>query len=406
MADHLGVPMLGAEPVTTISEPGTTVSDPSTSVSAFTQEVFGHMARADQRRWAQAYLQGLLMTPGRKSMRRLAATVSGSRTAAMSLHQFVNASPWEWGPARRELLRLTERHSTAIAWTVGTVILPKRGDHSCGVHRRFVPTAGRTINCQVGIGAFVASQADAIPVDWSLLLPEQWTQDARMRSRARIPDSLDFRPMWAQILHLVDTMASRTSGPRLPVVAELSDPADVGPLLHGLSTRGQEFVIRVPAALRVLGAPAPGRMRGTDSGQQARPARDFVGRNGLLPQRLAGADGQRRQVPFLSQPVRLPGLGHTYRLFSLWRHTGDSPSQVWITNLTGHSIDRLAGLARLLSRTATAVDSLERDFGLLDFEGRSFPGWHHHVTLASAAYAYSRLSPDAAADDAWFDLRV
>ncbi|MEU8193133.1 hypothetical protein AB0C10_05050 [Microbispora amethystogenes] len=28
----------------------------------------------------------------------------------------------------------------------------------------------------------------------------------------------------------------------------------------------------------------------------------------------------------------------------------------------------------------------------LGFSGRSYPGWHHHTTLVSAAYAYSRLA--------------
>jgi len=32
-----------------------------------------------------------------------------------------------------------------------------------------------------------------------------------------------------------------------------------------------------------------------------------------------------------------------------------------------------------------------QDFGLLDFEGRSFPGWYHHMALVSAAYTYRRL---------------
>ncbi|MER7834530.1 hypothetical protein ABTY98_01100 [Streptomyces sp. NPDC096040] len=27
---------------------------------------------------------------------------------------------------------------------------------------------------------------------------------------------------------------------------------------------------------------------------------------------------------------------------------------------------------------------------LLDFAGRSFPAWHHHMTMASAAYAHLR----------------
>jgi hypothetical protein len=31
------------------------------------------------------------------------------------------------------------------------------------------------------------------------------------------------------------------------------------------------------------------------------------------------------------------------------------------------------------------------DFGLLDREGRSFPGRHRHMTLAPAAYASSTL---------------
>ena len=38
--------------------------------------------------------------------------------------------------------------------------------------------------------------------------------------------------------------------------------------------------------------------------------------------------------------------------------------------------------------------------GLDHFEGRSFKGWHHHVTLVSAAHAFvtlQRLDPKAAA---------
>ncbi len=36
-----------------------------------------------------------------------------------------------------------------------------------------------------------------------------------------------------------------------------------------------------------------------------------------------------------------------------------------------------------------------------DFEGRSFVGWHHHMTLVSAAYAYDSLGvayPDSATE--------
>ncbi|MDO0939365.1 transposase [Streptomyces sp. DG2A-72] len=388
------------------SRPGTLEAARSVPVSSFAQAIFGHMGRVDQRRWAQAYLQGLLTTPGRKSVRRLAAAVSASPTAAMSLQQFVNASPWDWGPARRELTRLAERHTKPRAWTVGNAILPKRGDYSCGVHRRFVPAVGRTINCQVGIGVFVASDEENIPVDWRLLLPQQWTDDDGMRARARIPESLGCRPMWAQVLNLVDTMALRTSRPRVPVVADMSECADVEPLLHGLSRRGHEFLVAAPASLQVVGGsgsrPAVVGGAAADAAHHARAAQDFVRHNGAY-QRLAGVERPRRQMQFLSQPVRLPGMGHTYRLFTEWRPGAASP-RVWATNLVGHTIDHLVSLTRLHSGMTAAIDSLERDFGLLDFEGRSFPGWHHHVTLASAAYAYTRLSRCAAGDSGWLDL--
>lgn len=155
---------------------------------AFVAEIFGRLPRADQRRWAHVYTRGLLMTPGRKTVRRLAAAGSDSATAAQALHQFVNASPWDWEPIRARLADWVLRRSDPRALLIGTVVLPKRGDRSCGVHRRFVPQEGRTVNCQVGIGAFLAADRATVPVDWRLLLPGAWSGDSQVRSRARIPE--------------------------------------------------------------------------------------------------------------------------------------------------------------------------------------------------------------------------
>ncbi|MEU3249106.1 IS701 family transposase, partial [Streptomyces sp. NPDC006875] len=41
---------------------------------------------------------------------------------------------------------------------------------------------------------------------------------------------------------------------------------------------------------------------------------------------------------------------------------------------------------------------LKHGLGLDHFEGRSWPGWHHHVTLVTAAHAFlteQRLAPKA-----------
>ena len=48
-----------------------------------------------------------------------------------------------------------------------------------------------------------------------------------------------------------------------------------------------------------------------------------------------------------------------------------------------------------LAELSDQVDAELHDFyantGLLHFEGRSFPGWQHYVTLVSIAHAWSHL---------------
>ncbi|MEU9242525.1 transposase [Streptomyces shenzhenensis] len=363
-------------------------------VPEFAETLFGYLPRADQRRWARVYLQGLLAAPGRKSIRHLAAAVSGSPTAPQSLHQFVNASPWDWAPARRELLGWAERRTAVRALSIGMAILPKRGEHSCGVHRRFVPTLGRTVNCQLGLGLFASSEVGDLPVDWRLVLPPPWDEDARLRERTRIPESVRHQPLWAHALSLVEAAAA--DGVRFPVVADLGDCPDAGPLAIVLRRRGHDFVTSVPANLRVLPADAdpgtPSAVRRTDvppqGGTSALALLHRRGGRGPVPVRPLGP-ARPRTAQARSALARLPGTRQVFRLFTEVHPAEDQRPQVWITNLLDRPADHLLGLARLSRGTRRALDRLEQDFGMLDFEGRSYPGWHHHMTLVSAACAYA-----------------
>ncbi|MFJ6700847.1 IS701 family transposase [Streptomyces sp. NPDC091272] len=375
--------------------------DGAADLSVFTERLFGHLPRADQRRWAQSYLQGLLSTPGKKSVRRLAAAVSSSPTASQSLQQFINASPWEWEPAREALGRTVEAHTVPRAWTLAAAVLPKRGDHSCGVHRRFVPAVGRTINCQLGLSAFLSSGEEHLPVDWRLMLPEHWNEDARLRERTKIPDSARHRPLWAHALELVDALTARTSLAPVPVVADMSGYLDAVPLVDGLSTRGRDFVLAVPGSLQVLpGSTRPsGPYHGAPDPQRLMTAAHLLHQHSTRQPHTTTltADGHQRHVRIMSALVRLPGARHTYRVFTEWRPTGRRPPRVWISNMVDHRLNQLSALARLRTGTDAVMDTLQQDYGLLDFEGRSYPGWHHHMTLVSSAYAYSRLLAPARA---------
>ncbi|MGW1075425.1 IS701 family transposase [Streptomyces sp. NPDC002537] len=375
---------------------------PWASVSVFAETVFGSLHRTDQRRWADAYLKGLLSTPGKKTVRRLATTVSDSPTASQSLHQFVNASPWDWAPVREELTRWTEERAVPRAWVLAESFLRKRGEHSCGVHRRFAPATGRSINCQAAVGAFLATDAQAVPVDWHLHLPGTWAKDPERRQRARIPSEVRYQGIEEQSLDLVDGLTARTLLPAAPVVADASAHTDAGALVQGLSLRGHDFVVAVRPSLAVL----PGghlRLQHHHGGDGADPleARSVLGHPGNqvrienFPPTGPGQTGTSAVTTLVRLPhgpADRPAAHRTYRLLAIRPATGRRASQLWLTNMLHRRTDELLALTRLHAQANDTVRHLESDFGLADFEGRSYPGWHHHMTLVSAAYAHCRLS--------------
>ncbi|MBG0855467.1 transposase [Streptomyces spinoverrucosus] len=355
---------------------------PTDQLSDFADSVFAHLNRVDQRRWGHAYLLGLLTTPGKKTVRRLAAAVTDSPTASQSLQQFVNSSPWEWEPARHELARWVDERLRPRAWTIATTVMPKRGDHSCGVHRRFIPRLGQTVNCQVGVGLFLSDGECAVPVDWRLHLPEHWTLP-RLRSRARIPGDARPTPMCADVFDMVDSLRRGTGVAPLPLVADMRD-GEAADLVRLLTRQRHDFVVAVPANFPVLPADAPG---------PDRPALTLLAQFAMDDTPAAGGD-----TGVLSSLVRLPGSGapglhgrRVLRLFTDWRAGRRRPAVVWITNMVRRRTTELLSLVEHHAGTADTVGELERDFGLLDFEGRSYPGWHHYMTLVSAAHAFRAL---------------
>ncbi|GFH39242.1 IS701 family transposase [Streptomyces pacificus] len=375
------------------------------SLPVFAERIFERLPRADQRRWAEAYVQGLLTTSGKKSVRRLAAAISSSPATSQALHQFVNASPWDWTPVRAELARWVEQQMTPRAWVLGQAVLRKRGEHSCGVHRRFLPSTGRSVTCQLGVGVFLSSDDQAVPVDWRLLLPGSWSKDPERRVRTRIPDGIGPRSVEQHALDLVDALTAAGRTAPLPVVADLEGSGGTGAeaLVGGLAGRGRDFVVAVPDTLQVAvgGHLRLQHPRGGEGRSPVLAARSlFESDAGALTrtESVAPPDGRGRHTCVMSSFVRLPQRGgngarihRTYRLFATRTDNGRRPLQLWLTSLTHARTDTLLALTRTLGQAGHSVREMSDEFGLLDFEGRSYPGWHHHMSLVSAAYAYSRL---------------
>jgi hypothetical protein len=370
-------------------------------LAEFTQNVFGSLPRADQRRWAGVYLCGLLNTPGRKTMKRIALQASGEADSAQALQQFITSSPWDWREPRAALARAAARRLPDHAWVTGTFVSEKRGGRSVGVHRRFVPGLGATVNCQVGVGLFLASEAEAIPVDWSLVLDGGWCDDAALRRRARIPDTVGAASAWERAVGMADAADALSGEARAPLVVDLTATGDFAGVTAAMADGTREILARVrpdqPVELaRRVGSPVFGAV----STVEQLIGRGGAGRPRGVPARYADGAGPLR---LRSAPVHLPGARHAvpgnappvYRLFALGLPGGPDEPQYWISTLRRRDMGYVLSLMRRLRVVRSTVRVLGEGFGLTDFEGRSFPGWHHHMTMVSAAYAYSRLSPPA-----------
>ncbi|WP_327392130.1 transposase [Streptomyces sp. NBC_01186] len=364
-------------------------------LARFLDEVFSALPRCDQRRWAGAYLHGLLTVRGRKSLRNLAGSVSASSTASQCLQQFISASTWEWAPLRLAVARYAQKSAAVEAWTVATAAIPKRGEQSVGVRRRFVPELGRTLNCQSAVGLFLATEAGSVPVDWRLRLDGPWALDAGRRRRARLPEHARPQPVWADVLEMTAQLSAQLLP--APVVADLRVVAASEQLMAGLADQELDFLVEISPDQEVL--PRPGRHtsprtalpRATGAATLARRTRDGIrppGQAAHLPRSVPGTYGEQLvPCPVL---VTLPRVPAALRMWAQWQPGRVRPARVWLTNLTHARPQTVARLIRHAGDRA-AVAALEEDFGLLDFEGRSYPGWHHHMTMVSAACAYRSL---------------
>jgi SRSO17 transposase len=101
----------------------------------------------------------------------------------------------------------------------------------------------------------------------------------------------------------------------------------------------------------------------------------------------------RRAVAFGDLPVQW--------LIAQWPPGQPEPTRYWLSNLPADTAYRtLVRSAKLRWRIEHDYRELKTELGLDHFEGRTWQGWHHHVTLVCAAHAFltlQRLDPKAPA---------
>ncbi|MGW6272010.1 IS701 family transposase [Streptomyces sp. NPDC055060] len=350
------------------------------AVSALCQGVFEPLPRADQRRKAELYVRGLLTARGRKTMRNIAAH-AGMPAGEQSLHHFISCSTWDWRPVRVNLAAQLDALLNLQAWVVKPMVIPKSGAHSVGVERRFDAGSGHMVTGQQAFGMWAVSEETSVPVSWALHLPDETTLAgcaaravldlAETRTLPRLPVVVDAVEGGAE------TVPAHLAAAGLPFLMEVAPGTPVqvtDPQLPGaaaeVSTAGH--VIDVAGALR-----RP--VRYEDRGDRSVHTGFVAALRVELPEPAAGPRRRTRT----RRPLLLVGE---------WTDARRRPERYWLTDMVTAPPALLMRLAHLSRRIESGATEQSDRVGMRDFEGRSFQGWHRHVTLASAAHAAAALN--------------
>lgn len=351
----------------------------------------------DRRRRASfaLYAMGILGEHDRKSVEPLAAAAGAEPAEAQRLHDhllhFVNHSEWDDRPVReyatRYALRAIEERREAIsAWIVDDTGFLKQGKHSPGVQRQYTGSAGKTANCQIAVSLTVATDTEHVPIAMQLYLPESWTRDRTRCAKAKIPATAEYRPKWKMALRMIDE-AKRAGVPAGVVLADAAY-GNVSEFRSALRLLDFEYSVGVNATTvvtpvsKVAGVPiAPLSLASLAKKLPRRAYRATTWRQGSRRAMMsrfammkvdAGDDDGAHHVLLIEWPENEKEPTH----FTL-AHLRRAPSRKALVRIT-----------KARWRTERVYQDLKGELGLDHYEGRSFRGWYHHVTVVFCCYAF------------------
>jgi len=369
--------------------------------------VFG---RSERRYWCKLYLTGLLLEGERKSIEPMAARLPGGDEQC--LQQFVNQSAWHHDTIQRQLLRLLIKRfgQSPGVLALDDTPLPKKGEHSVGVARQYCGALGKVSNCQAIVTwHFTNSKGVHSPMLGQLYLPESWTLDSDRMRRAGVPeDNQGFRKKWQIALELLDKMNEEVA---YDAVVCDAGYGEIRPFLHELDHRKITFVAQVPeshcfwpADIEVDKVQKPmGRPRRfeTVADKQMQP---LSAKQWRLKLEAGPAKWQEIKLPLQKKKkVKVLAVRVRETVDQAWRRPGpdrwllveqrsDGSHCYWVSNAgVKTTIKQMILWGHQRWQVEQGYQQMKEELGLDHFEGQSWRGLHHHLTLCFMAYGFLRL---------------
>lgn len=367
----------------------------------FFDKVGAVLGRSERRESFAVYAHGILGDGERKSIEPIAARACADPSRANAAHQrllhFAADSPWSDRHVRRTAawyaMHAMEKVAPIDSWIVDDTGLLKQGTHSVGVQRQYSGSAGKITNCQIAVSLCVATATDHLPIDFALYLPTSWTDDASRRREARIPADVEFKTKPELALEMI----RRAVEDGVPPGVVLADAAygSSRDFRDGIRELGLHYGVGVDPKTVVMVFDKLGRRREEIVGVRALAQRiekhggfrRCTWRQGTK-QDLSARFAVRRVVPAYDGGHGIEKREPLWLLIE-WRDDEDEPSNYFLISLPPPTTKKALIRAVMQRwRTERAYEDLKGELGFDHFEGRSFPGWHHHVSVVLCCYAF------------------
>lgn len=364
-------------------------------LNEYVDRIGGILRNKKQRASFAIYATGLLSDGERKSVEPIAARACGDPELTNAVHHqlihFLASSPWQDAPIRsfaaRYAIDAMQARDPIGTWIVDDTGWLKQGKHSPCVQRQYTGSAGKITNCQIGVSLSLANAYAQVPVDFALYMPQSWADDLARRRAAHIPDDLRYTPKWCLALGMIED-AVHAGLPKGVVLGD-SDYGTKTLFRDTLDTLELQYALEVHRTTMVRRARRNGSYGPRQSVTQIGAAladqmRTVTWREGTK-ETLHSRFARIRVVVERDDGIeRAPQW-----LLVEWPRGEDAPTKFVLSTMPERtSCKQLVRTFKCRWRTERAYEDLKGELGIDHFEGRSFIGWHHHVTVVLACYAF------------------
>jgi len=352
------------------------------------------LGNKEQRASFATYALGILSDAERKSAEPLAARATADPLRADAEHQrllhFLGVAKWSDERIRSAasqfaLSAMTEKEAVET-WIIDDTGFLKQGKHSVGVQRQYTGSAGKVTNCQIGVSLVVATRSDQVPIDFALYLPPTWTDDKKRRAATRIPDEVEFAPKPRLAMQMI-RRALLAGLPRGVILADAGYGCGAD-FRRELRELGLDYAVGVKCTTNVRRIGRDGICCGKN--QRLRTLALQLEKTGAF-RRCTWRQGSRRAMTAAFARLRVQiGDDEQATLLIEWRDNEPEPANYYLVSMAKlpASNKQLVRLVMQRWRVERTYQDLKGELGLDHYEGRSYPGWHHHVSVVLASYAF------------------